>query len=289
MLIVTNAGTDHISLTTSSAAAVHAHASWTDLLSGAVTPGRTNTSFSSATTTDIVGTPALSTTRNVKTLHIRNTDVIACTVTVNYNQNGTIFQLHSVTLNPGDALEYIEGTGFFTISSAQLPWNVGNSNSGGAVVASTADTYLTGSSLPLVNILQAGLVLRWRFSMTKTGAGVATPIYTVRLGTNGTTADTSLGTFTGVAQTGVIDTGWHEMELIVQTASSSGTGEAVLRMDHKLTTTGLANAAQVQILQIAPTAVNWTQAGGIIGVSCNPGASGIWTFQTVSVSAHNVL
>jgi hypothetical protein len=118
MLILTNAGTDKLQVITSSAATVDVHAGWADLLSGAVTPGRTNTALSSAATTDVVATPAASTTRNVKTINIRNKDtVLSCDVTVVYNQNGTSYQLHKATLNTGDALEYIEGVGWFLITS----------------------------------------------------------------------------------------------------------------------------------------------------------------------------
>lgn len=113
MILLTNSGTDKLQLTTSSTANVDVHASWADLLSGAVTPGRTNTTISSATTTDIVATPAASTQRTVKTLHIRNRHATtANTVTVLYNANGTTYQLFSLTLAAGETLHYDESAGW---------------------------------------------------------------------------------------------------------------------------------------------------------------------------------
>lgn len=52
---------------------VEVHADWMDNLSGAITPGRTNTaSITTATTTTVVASPAASTQRNVKGISIRN-------------------------------------------------------------------------------------------------------------------------------------------------------------------------------------------------------------------------
>jgi hypothetical protein len=117
MLLLT-ATTDKFQLITSSAATVDVHASWMDLSGTTVTPGRTNTAISSATTTDIVAAPAASTTRNLKSLMIRNkSTTTACDVTVVFDQNGTDYELHKVNLATGDLLEYVEGVGFFEISS----------------------------------------------------------------------------------------------------------------------------------------------------------------------------
>lgn len=119
MLILTNAGTDKLQLVTSAAVAIDVHSSWTDLLSTVVTPGRTNTAISTATTTDIVGTPAASTIRNVNGMKIRNkSTTTSCDVTVQYNQNGTLFELIKITLQAGATLEFVEGVGFFVVETA---------------------------------------------------------------------------------------------------------------------------------------------------------------------------
>lgn len=165
--------------------------------------------------------------------------------------------------------------------------NPANSNAAN-VVANAADTYLTGSSLAIAGRIQAGSVFRLRFTMTKTAAGIATPIYTVRVGTAGSTADTGRLTFTGVAQTAATDTGWHDLELVVRDAGANGVLQGSMAMHHAQTTTGLANQAQPQILQSLSSAFNLTTAGLILGVSCNPGASGVWTFQTVSIAAYHL-
>jgi len=106
--------TDKLRLVTDAAVTVDVHASFVDLSGTTVTPGKQNTAFTTATTTDIVNVPGAFTVRNVKTLHIRNKHATSSVgVTVTYDQNGTVFEIHKVTLLAGEMLEYVEGIGFF--------------------------------------------------------------------------------------------------------------------------------------------------------------------------------
>lgn len=147
-----------------------------------------------------------------------------------------------------------------------------------------ADTYVTGSRLLIPSVgLQVGSRIRFRWSAVKTAAGTATPIYTVRLGTAGTTADTSVWTHTGVAQTAVAETGWFELNLTVRAIGASGVIHGVLIVTRTGGTaaTGLA-AVPVAIVTGAAASNVWASSQGI-GLSINPGASSAWTvgqFQT---------
>jgi hypothetical protein len=112
------ATTDKLQLVTSAAVTVDVHASYVDLSGTTVTPGRKNTAITTAATTDIVASPAGSTVRNIKTLHIRNKHATSpVDVTVLYEGSATDadVELHKVTLLAGETLEYIEGVGFFTV------------------------------------------------------------------------------------------------------------------------------------------------------------------------------
>lgn len=121
MLLLT-ATTDKLQLVTSVAADVDVHVSYLDHSSGTVTPGRQNTAITTAATTDIVSAPGASTQRNVKMLQVRNKDSADATgVTVVYNQNGTSYELHKVTLSPGEALEYADGVGFLELQTIAAP------------------------------------------------------------------------------------------------------------------------------------------------------------------------
>lgn len=158
MLLLTNAGTDKLQLVTDAAVTVDVHASWIDRHTSTFeqTIGRTNTAITTATTTDIVATPGSSTSRVVKTMHIRNKDATSSVVvTVVYDQNGTDFELHKATLLAGESLEYIEGIGFFLLEApdvtnpltvARLSANQSNSTTtpsevSGLTVATGTGTY----------------------------------------------------------------------------------------------------------------------------------------------------
>lgn len=110
--------TDKIQLVTSAAVTVDVHATYMDLLSGAVTPGRQNTAVTTATTTDIVAAPAASTYRNVVELLVRNKHAsTSVDVTVVHDLSATDAELFKVTLLAGQTLEYKEGVGFFVPTS----------------------------------------------------------------------------------------------------------------------------------------------------------------------------
>ena len=63
---------DKLQVVTSSANAVHVHATYMDLSGSTVTPGRADTSIAAATTTDVVASPGASTTRKIKFLSLFN-------------------------------------------------------------------------------------------------------------------------------------------------------------------------------------------------------------------------
>jgi hypothetical protein len=160
------------------------------------------------------------------------------------------------------------------------------------VVATSVDTYLTGSSIAIPPaLLRVGALFRWTFAMSKTAAGTATPIWVVRFGTAGTTGDAARLTFTGVAQTAVADNGIATLEVVVRSIGASGVIEGIYFFTHlgaaATQQTGLI-VQPTDVKQVTSGAFDTTVASSIIGVSCNPGASGVWTFQHVAVQASNL-
>lgn len=149
-------------------------------------------------------------------------------------------------------------------------------------VANAADTYLTGSMLIIPpHLLQAGTFFKWRFGMTKTAAGIATPIWVVRVGVNGTTADTARLTFTGPAQTAAVDAGFVEIMVILRNIGAAGIMAGMLQLSHNLAVTGFANLGS-PTLQVTSAAFDTTVANLRVGVSVNPGSAGVWTHQLVT-------
>lgn len=114
MLLLTSTS-DKIRVVTGSALTIDVHASWMDYNGSTVTPGRTNTAITTATTTDVVASPAGSTQRNVKTIHIRNKDASPCDITVIHTDGTTAVELFKDTLAANSEMQYTDGIGFLML------------------------------------------------------------------------------------------------------------------------------------------------------------------------------
>lgn len=174
------------------------------------------------------------------------------------------------------------------VSTATASWGLTNSATSD-VVATAADTYLTGSSLAIGAAQMAGTVLRWRIVATKTAAGVGAGVFSVRFGTAGTTADTARNTFTLSAQTAATDTGQFDLMCIVRSVNATtGAVQCVLGVIHQNSTTGLVSSNETGVFQVLSANFDNTSTSLIAGVSVNPGTAGVWTFQFVLAEARNL-
>lgn len=160
-----------------------------------------------------------------------------------------------------------------------------NANTADLTPTAATDTYLSGSAITVPpGLVRAGTTFTWWFAMSKTGAGTVAPVWSVRVGTAGTTADTARLTFTGVAQTGVIDNGCAMIQVVIRSTGASGVAEGFYRLDHILAATGLANI-QTDVKQVTSAAYDTTVANSIYGIVLNTGTSAAWTLQHVSAQA----
>lgn len=117
MLLLTGTA-DLLQVVTTTTAPTHVHASYVSVNGSTTTPGRQNTSISTATTTTVVASPGASTHRTVKTLCIRNTHASTSqVVTVIHNDGTNAMQLISTTLLAGECLQYHEASGFWLTDS----------------------------------------------------------------------------------------------------------------------------------------------------------------------------
>src|SRR5215204_4414774 len=67
-------------------------------------------------------------------------------------------------------------------------------------ISGNSDTYITGSRVTFpTGKIKIGTKYRCKFNVVKTGAGTAAPALNVRVGTAGTTSDTSRATLTFAA------------------------------------------------------------------------------------------
>jgi len=152
----------------------------------------------------------------------------------------------------------------------------------------SADTYLTGSNTSFTaNAPKVGTEYRCKFDVTKTAAGTATPIISLRIGTAGTTADTARCTFTFGAGTTDVDTGLFEVVATFRTVGSGTTAvvQATATLVNNLTTLGISNAVKC----VVNTSSGFdSSTPTVIGLSYNAGTSASHTIQMVNATLLNL-
>lgn len=174
-----------------------------------------------------------------------------------------------------------------TTTSSATTATLANANTSD-VVATSADTYLTGSALTIGPVQKAGTILRWTLGFTKTAAGTASWVCVVRYGTNGTTADTARYSYTHAGQTAATDHGTIVITAVVRSISATGTVATALSFTHLNSTSGASNQNETNSDNVVSSTFDNTSASLIAGVSCNPGASAVFTFQLVTAEATNL-
>lgn len=164
-------------------------------------------------------------------------------------------------------------------------WSITNDAS-----AFASDLYLVGSNVLLPSFgIQAGSRYWLRASASKTGAGTATPAYTIRIGTAGAIGDTSRLALTGPAQTAIADIGTLNVLVICRVVSATvGVLQGTAWWDHTGTAasttvsgTGFANDVTGHVQGTSANFDNSALGGSYIGLSLNGGASAAWTVTIV--------
>jgi hypothetical protein len=132
---------DKIRITTTTVATIDVQVSWVDQTASAFTPGRTNTTISSATTTNVVASPAASTQRAVTSMKVLNWHAtLAQGVTVEHYDGTTVVRCWKGTLQPGEQLEY-DGKRFIKFDTA-----------GRETMNDTMNAGYTGRSMALLKV-----------------------------------------------------------------------------------------------------------------------------------------
>lgn len=141
-----------------------------------------------------------------------------------------------------------------------------------------SDTYVTNSGILLPNFgMQAGMVFRWTISASKTAAGTAAPVYSVRIGTLQTTGDTARLQLTGPAQTAAADIGLLTLLLTVRSVSATGVIQGTANWSHNGAATGFCNNDSGSVEGSSAAFDNSALGGNYVGLSINGGASASWT------------
>ncbi len=137
MLLLTSTSDIVRIITGSALSTLGVHASWVDNASGAITPGRTNTAITTATTTTVVGSPGASTQRNVREMMVSNNSAGSQAVTIQHFDGTTSIDiLPTLTLLSGERVElgedghwdHFDANGGLYFSNASVLRNLGQTN-----------------------------------------------------------------------------------------------------------------------------------------------------------------
>jgi hypothetical protein len=194
-----------------------------------------------------------------------------------------------------DVFPSVQSAALVKVTASQLRQYVGAglSNASVASVAAgyAADTYLAGSAItiPTAGGWRVGTIYQCSFDMTKTAAGTAALVVTIRMGTLGTIGDAAILTMTRSAGTAVADTGLFNLFVTFRTVGSgtSAVIQCAFLMSHVTNGGGLDQAIAVDTAAFTSAGFNSTTQT-IIGVSFNGGASFSGTNTLVQASALNI-
>ena len=218
---------------------------------------------------------------------VDNTRSISTTAPLSGGGNLTADRTFSITQSTTSTDGYLSSTDWNTFNNkTRVLYNAAIAPQ---AVSGNAEAYLTNSNISTTTI-KAGTTITWVISCTKTNAGTAQPVWRVKFGTASSTADSTLITFTGLAQTAAIDTALITIQCVFR---SVGSGVSAIlsghyNLTHNLATTGFATLAANNIAGLSG-GFNSTTANSFLGISVNPGASAVWTVNQLSVNLSNIV
>jgi hypothetical protein len=155
--------------------------------------------------------------------------------------------------------------------------------------AANATTYLAGSALaiPTGERAKVGSWCRWKATVKKTAAGIAAKSFAIKVGLAGTIADTTQVTLALPIGTAVVDEGDIEVFAGFTTVGAAAVLEAVIKVNHRLVTTGLINV-QESVVRAVSAGFNSNVDLLIIGLAFVAGLAEAWTFDVMMSEAKNL-
>lgn len=288
-MLYLHAVADKFRVSPSSAAAIDYVVDWQewDKTTGAIADMGTEKGTLSGSAVDILAGVATSNrVRSIKECSFRNRDAtLGGDVKLIRRFTGPAdYELIQQTLLPGDTWEYLESIGFVLVKASSVRSGLKNVSTADQAIGASATAYLTGSAILLPSNLVAGMVLRWRLHIAKTGAATAQEVLAIRFGTGGSTSDTARNSFTLDVETAAAD----EMVIDIQAVIRGPIGatcvvQASIVADNNLSTTGFSTTARkAQVQAVTSAAFDITPAGTIAGLTLVTGASHAITVRAVA-------
>lgn len=185
------------------------------------------------------------------------------------------------------------------IPASSLPNGLSNANSANQSQVVVAGTwyYITKSDIDFPAALKTGVVVgtvfRWRVTMCKTAAGTAAFSIGIYRGTNGSISDTrDVTQAIGGTGTGVADTLYLDVQIVVTTAGASGAYYwTIAPINRASVSTGFSvPAGTTGVFSGTVSSVNWTTASLKLGLAfMNTTGTPTITVPLVEASAFNLV
>lgn len=118
---------------------------YSDKSTAGYTGGTQLSNTNSGTAVDILNAPAAGAVRDLDYLSVRNSDTVAATTTIRYNDNATLYTIVSVVLQPSDTLAYTHASGWQVTNSSGSVKTVPSAT----IVGVTDDTTTNATMYPL--------------------------------------------------------------------------------------------------------------------------------------------
>lgn len=300
MRVLPNLAGSLIQLVSGSAADLRVRRSWIDMNAttfavAGVSAGAELAAINTAATTTIVASPGTTNVRNVTEIAVRNAHASVSTSVVLQTTDGTnTNSFYACTLAPGEHFIMGEdGQVLLYTSAGVIKDNADFTVFGHSTASQSAtfatDIYVTGSFVVFPAAPKVGTRYRCIVAMTKSAAGTAASISQVRIGTAGTTADTSRsGNMTLSAGTAATDWGLWQFDVLFRSVGS-GTSAVVACSLTLISQPTTGFSSLLKGFQVVSAGFDSTVAGLGIGVSINGGASASWTAQQVQAEITNAV
>lgn len=203
----------------------------------------------------------------------------------------------ATVVTPTDATRFlVSHTGLDRVASGALLRDyLGNTrtnlSTADQAVGASATAYLAGSGIVIPAAgLRVGSQFWWRIVMSKTAAATAAMSFLLKLGANGTTADTTAVTMTLGAQTAVADVAIVEITAVVRALAAAAAGNIIAACDlrHNLSATGFATVPVNAVIGTNAAIATNAAAGQTMGLALTTGASHSLTISQVQAVASNL-
>lgn len=195
----------------------------------------------------------------IKSIHLFNTGASIQTVTVALNGTASSNYIATIAIPANGWATYVDGrsweirssTGILVTGSVFLGNGLGTPASATTSLTASTEVLQGGTSFQVpTGFLAVGQRFRWYINLIKTAAGTATWAVKVKYGTNGTTADAAIASWTSGTNTAAID----QATLIIECRITAlGSGTSATAACTAFYTNTLTNATGFGVINPVPT------------------------------------